>query len=608
MTDRLFSCFRSMRLQAKFTLVLTLSVFIPAFFAGLFLSGQIYGMVISDSIRKEQETASKTLPKIEEVLSQVHNAVTELTGLPFYHRLFGTPIEGSVASMLESEEAGQFAQQLRALTDKTLLTGIRFVIDLPEEELLPETESLTTGGEYSALKRYFSSLQDTNTYWRGIFQSSHPKELYCPSFYLGEDEKREYGNVAYIFRTILTSGGNVHTAYVAAYWPDSVLNGILSDNLTLENSVSYIINDRDSIVSSSDEQLSGTYWLSYKAISDSFLSSMYFVPRTILGKKLYVCFYSIRDPGWYMVTVLPEAPMIRKGNQIMLRLIMIYLLAIIAAAITSVLLSRSITGRISSVIGKMSTARSGIPVPMDEPTVNDEIGDLIDTYNYMTRKMAQLMEDQAKASEELRIAEFNALQAQINPHFLYNTMDMINWLAKQGRTDEISDAVQDLSRFYRLTLSRKQTISTIEDEEEHVTIYVRLQNMRFSENIELISDIPDELKAHSIPKLTLQPVIENAILHGIREKEDKSGTIVLTGWTEDGDIVLLVSDDGIGIPSERLSTILTGNGQGSGSGTNIAIYNTHRRLQLLYGKKYGLTYHSQPGEGTEVEIRIPLES
>lgn len=602
MTDRLFSCFRSMRLQAKFTLVLTLSVFIPAFFAGLFLSGQIYGMVISDAIRKEQETASKTLPKIEEVISQVQDAVTELTGLPFYHRLFGTPIEGSAASLLESEEAGQFAHELKALTDKTLLTGIRFVIDLPEEQILP------AGGEYAYLNRYFSSLQNTNTYWRGIFQSSHVNELYCPSFYLGEEEKREYGNVVYIFRTFLNSGGTVHSAYVAAYWPDSVLKEILSDNLTLENSVSYIINDRDSIVSSSDEQLSGTYWLSYKAISDSFLSSMYFVPRTILGKKLYVCFYSIRDPGWYMVTVLPEEPMIRKGNQIMLRLVMIYLLAIIAAAITSVLLSRSITGRISSVIGKMSTARSGIPVPMDEPTVNDEIGDLIDTYNYMTRKMAQLMEDQAKAAEELRIAEFNALQAQINPHFLYNTMDMINWLAKQGRTDEISDAVQDLSRFYRLTLSRKQTISTIEDEEEHITIYVRLQNMRFSENIELISDIPDELKAHSIPKLTLQPVIENAILHGIREKEDKSGTIVLTGWTEDGDIVLLVSDDGIGIPPERLSTILTGNGQGSGSGTNIAIYNTHRRLQLLYGKKYGLTYHSQPGEGTEVEIRIPLES
>ena len=608
MTDRLFSCFRSMRLQAKFTLVLTLSVFIPAFFAGLFLSGQIYGMVISDAIRKEQETASKTLPKIEEVISQVQDAVTELTGLPFYHRLFGTPIEGSVASLLESEEAGQFAHELKALTDKTLLTGIRFVIDMPEEELLPEKDSLPTGKEYSALKRYFSSLQDTNTYWRGIFQSTRVNELYCPSFYLGEEEKREYGNVAYIFRTFLNSGGTVHSAYVAAYWPDSVLKGILSDNLTLENSVSYIINDRDSIVSSSDEQLSGTYWLSYKAISDSFQSSMYFVPRTILGKKLYVCFYSIRDPGWYMVTVLPEEPMIRKGNQIMLRLVMIYLLAIIAAAITAVLLSRSITGRISSVIGQMSTARSGIPVPMDEPTVNDEIGDLIDTYNYMTWKMAQLMEDQAKAAEELRIAEFNALQAQINPHFLYNTMDMINWLAKQGRTDEISDAVQDLSRFYRLTLSRKQTISTIEDEEEHITIYVRLQNMRFSENIELISDIPDELKAHSIPKLTLQPVIENAILHGIREKEDKSGTIVLTGWTEDGDIVLLVSDDGIGIPPERLSTILTGNGQGSGSGTNIAIYNTHRRLQLLYGKKYGLTYHSQPGEGTEVEIRIPLES
>ena len=160
---------------------------------------------------------------------------------------------------------------------------------------------------------------------------------------------------------------------------------------------------------------------------------------------------------------------------------------------------------------------------MDEPTVNDEIGDLIDTYNYMTRKMAQLMEDQAKASEELRIAEFNALQAQINPHFLYNTMDMINWLAKQGRTDEISDAVQDLSRFYRLTLSRKQTISTIEDEEEHVTIYVRLQNMRFSENIELISDIPDELKAHLCHGCTaVKSPLFHHLPHGRQRQQKKT--------------------------------------------------------------------------------------
>ena len=197
------------------------------------------------------------------------------------------------------------------------------------------------------------------------------------------------------------------------------------------------------------------------------------------------------------------------------------------------------------------------------------------------------------------------LKSQVNPHFLYNTMDMINWMALQGQTEEISHAVQSLSRFYKLTLSRKKGISTIARELEHVTIYVQLQNMRYHDSIELITDIPDELSEYQIPKLTLQPVVENSILHGILEKESKSGTIVITGWMENKDIVLLISDDGVGISPEILSTILSGSGNSQSGGTNIAVYNTHRRLQILYGKDYGLTYSSNPGKGTEVEIRFP---
>ena len=131
--------------------------------------------------------------------------------------------------------------------------------------------------------------------------------------------------------------------------------------------------------------------------------------------------------------------------------------------------------------------------------------------------------------------------------------------------------------------------------------------MRYHDSISFISDIPDELLEYSIPKLTLQPIIENSVLHGILETDDKSGTIVLTGWMEDTDIVLLISDDGVGISPEILPTILSGNGNSTSGGTNIAIYNTHRRLQILYGPDYGLTYSSEPGHGTEVEIRIPAK-
>ena len=306
-----------------------------------------------------------------------------------------------------------------------------------------------------------------------------------------------------------------------------------------------------------------------------------------------------------MVTVLPAGPLITQSNMIMVQYILMYLAFLVLALILAHYMSRSITNRISSVIHQMSKVRKGRLSPMESPVYHDEIGDLIDTYNYMTRKMDQLMADQAKAAEELRIAEFHSLQAQINPHFLYNTMDMINWLAQQGRTDDVSTAVQSLSRFYKLTLSRKQSISTIAQETEHATIYLEIQNMRYHNSISFVSDIPDELMEYQIPKLTLQPLIENAVLHGILEKDDKTGTIVLTGWIEGTSIVLLISDDGVDIPSEKLSAILSGNGNSTSGGTNIAVYNTHRRLQILYGSDYGLTYSSTPGSGTEVEIRIP---
>lgn len=120
--------------------------------------------------------------------------------------------------------------------------------------------------------------------------------------------------------------------------------------------------------------------------------------------------------------------------------------------------------------------------------------------------------------------------------------------------------MQSLSRFYKLTLSRKKGISTIAKEEEHVSIYVHLQNMRYHDSISFISDIPDELMEYQIPKLTLQPVVENSILHGILEKPSKAGTIVLTGWMEENDVVLLISDDGVGIAPDKLPVILSGDG------------------------------------------------
>ena len=586
-----------MRLASKFTLVLMITATVPVIMMACFFYGKLYDMVVSYTIRQEQDISARTAPIVENLVQQVIDAHDGITNQAFFQTLFHQPVNSPFRMFENAGEIEDFQEYADGLISSGKVSGLQIYMDFPTSVKLFQDEKT---------RDYFSPMSKARgTYWYGIFQGTSTSSLFCPSFYLGDREKDAYGDMAYITSTTFYFQGNAYQAYVAVYTSSATFTDLLKDNLTVDGSVSYIINDRNAIVASSDESRSGIYLLDYDSIEDSFMSSNNFIERTILDTTVYAGFYNIKQPGWFMVTVLPAGPLITQSNMIMIQYILMYLGFLVLALILAHYISRSITNRISSVIHQMSKVRKGTLSPMESPIYHDEIGDLIDTYNYMTRKMDQLMADQAKAAEELRIAEFHSLQAQINPHFLYNTMDMINWLAQQGRTEEISSAVQSLSRFYKLTLSRKQSISTIARETEHVTIYLQIQNMRYHDSISFVSDIPDELMEYQIPKLTLQPIIENSVLHGILEKPDKSGTIVLTGWIEDSSIVLLISDDGVGIPSEKLATILSGEGVSSSGGTNIAVHNTHRRLQILYGSDYGLTYSSTPGNGTEVEIRIP---
>ena len=324
-------------------------------------------------------------------------------------------------------------------------------------------------------------------------------------------------------------------------------------------------------------------------------------------EKIYALSHS-DITGWTIVGCMNMSELLRNSRQTRSIYVLVAVGLIIVALLISSLIARNITLPIQKLRDSMKSVQKGNFDIEDIEVISDnEIGSLTRSFNVMTHRIRELMEQNVKEQEQKRKIELKALQSQINPHFLYNTMDMINWQALQGHTNEVSTAVQNLSRFYKLTLSRKKGISTIECEEEHVSIYITLQNMRYHDSIDFISDIPDELMEYQIPKLTLQPVVENAILHGILEKESKSGTIVLTGWLEESDIVILISDDGVGISPEKLQTILSGTGQSSSGGTNIAIYNTHRRLQILYGQKYGLSYTSISGQGTEVQIRIPAK-
>jgi two-component system sensor histidine kinase YesM len=303
------------------------------------------------------------------------------------------------------------------------------------------------------------------------------------------------------------------------------------------------------------------------------------------------------------------------------------LLLFIAAVITQIGFSFNLSKRIVRVAARITPGPDASLKKIPAGEGGDEIDQLIDTYNLMVERISSLIESERQTADKLKVSEVRALQSQINPHFLYNMLDMINWQAKKGNAEAVSRAVQSLSRFYRLVLSGEGILIPIRDELRHVELYMELQNMRYEDKINFIIDVPDELMDCQIPKLVLQPIVENSLLHGIFEKEVPSGTVVIMAWEEINsgtgrdDIVITVSDDGVGMSDEKLKnlkqilnlaakgirpdTVETGDGAGS---TYVAVYNTEQRLTMLFGAEYGLSYrHNQP-EGTEVEIRIPKET
>lgn len=597
-TKRRGSFYKKLKLQTKFTLTHLVIATIPMIVLAVFFYTKLYDMIIADNIRTEQNASTQTAPLIEDAVSGILQFHDQLTSEEFYHQIVSSARTEALNDLADSESADVFLNTIKNAADDVLITDVKLYMDIPRTDRI--------FSNYPMCKTVLPINNAWGTYWYGIFNGTPSlRSLFCPSFYLGSYEIKHNGDMAYITKSSIIYEGERVPCYLAIYFSQEYFDRLLKDNLSSSSNVAYIINDRDSLVATSDQALSGAYHFGYDEVQEHFMSSNNFILKRVLGEDVYAGFYSIKNTDWYMVVAMPSQPMISKSISIMAGFILVYVACILIAFLIATLLSHSITNRLSAVINQMTKSRIGPPVALPDADTHDEIGDLISTYNYMTRVINQLMDDQAKAAEDLRVAEFNSLQAQINPHFLYNTMDMINWLSQQGRSQDVTSAIQKLSRFYKLTLSRKQSLSTIADELEHVSIYVQLQNMRFHDTIDFLIDIPDNLQEYSIPKLTFQPVIENCVLHGILEKESKQGTIVLAGWLDGEDIVILISDDGVGIAEEKLNDILTGRGTSRGKGSNIAVYNTHRRLQLMYGLEYGLTYTSTCGSGTEVEIRLP---
>jgi two-component system sensor histidine kinase YesM len=238
---------------------------------------------------------------------------------------------------------------------------------------------------------------------------------------------------------------------------------------------------------------------------------------------------------------------------------------------------------------------------------NDELSQLGQGFNHMLSEIKNLIEQVYREQKSKREAELRILQAQIKPHFLYNTLDNIKWMAQEHKAQDIVDVVAALTKLFRHTISKGEEIIKVKEEIEHITSYLYIQKVRYEEKLNYSIDIDADTLELFMVRLSLQPLVENAIYHGIKQKRG-SGNVRLTGKIQDQTLLFTVYDDGIGIEPEKVQELnaMLDDRKLTHGRSGYGIYNVNERIKMTFGDQYGLKYASEPGEWTCVEARYPI--
>lgn len=308
--------------------------------------------------------------------------------------------------------------------------------------------------------------------------------------------------------------------------------------------------------------------------------------------------------GWTVVDCTNVRELLSKSRQAQSIYVLTAVILVIVALLFSRFMARSITLPIQKLRDSMKKVQEGDFSVSDVVVDSDnEIGSLTKSFDVMTHRIQELMEQNVHEQEEKRKSELKALQSQINPHFLYNTLDSIIWMAEGRKYEEVVLMTASLARLLRQSISNEDEVVPIANEVEYAKGYLTIQKMRYKDKLEFQIDVDPSILHIPLIKLVLQPIIENAIYHGLKYKESK-GLLIIKGFMKDGNAVLQVIDDGVGMSEETLAHIYDRHKVNYHS-NGVGVYNVQKRLKLYYGEDYGITYESAEDKGTTATITIP---
>lgn len=492
-------------------------------------------------------------------------------------------------------------------SEATLISTLFKTVILENDNLVDSIIVCTNSGKlYMGGNGISLSLKEINQRV-AEFEQTRPFENWSICLEPEPIDKRNPEQMLSLYFTLRNTTSHENNGYIYAMLrPEQLMAGVHSfpENRTIiltDENMNIIYNSNgDCIGLPLESALSGEY--------DFLQDNMLYRDE---NRTLQLAVHTVTEvSGWHLIEIEPYSSVLSELNYYVFFIVFLFLVTVFFVVIFSVLCSRAIAHPLHEMQESMIAVQNGDYTVEMKVESDDEIGHLAATYNIMLARIRKLIQDIYDTEQKKRETEIQVLQTQINPHFLYNTLNSIHWMAVVQGMNNISDMVSSLVQILQYSLGKYNSYATLRTEVETLEPYLFIQNVRFGNGISFSEDIPSEYEGCVVPRLILQPLVENCITHGLRSNGRK-GRISINCHSSDNILYIDVSDNGTGFPhdipeftayeSVRL-LFPTPNDRSS-----IGLENTHNRIKLFYGEQYGLYLQSQSGKGSTVRIAIPCQ-
>jgi two-component system sensor histidine kinase YesM len=589
--DMLFNKLYAGHIKNKLLFAYFFLIIIPLGSFSLFTMSVLSNMLQEQTLSAATKTFENTTYITEETFSQIENLLNTLAKNELIYRMASTDTEGYSLynQLMDTNSIEDIFGHFREITKADRL---RFYVN---------NDGIYTGQNREIF--HINEIEQADWYLDAT-NSIETNFLFDPALY--EDVTKQEKEMFSLVR-IIYNPSNI-TEILALLRVDidkkEFINMAVRTPVT-KNSSFFLMQENEMLLTSKKKYEEQFYSELFTELSTN--PSKEWLQVQICKENYFYRYSTIYHTNWNVVSVVPYADVYGDSIQLCIELLILVLVVGGISYFIAYVVARSTFDRIIRLTESIKKVEEGDVGTVLSVQGTDEIGLTMQAFNNMMRRINILMNEREEDGKEIKSLELKALQAQINPHFLYNSLDLINCIAIEREVPDIVTMVNALGKFYKISLSQGRDIISIQEEIMHAELYVKIQNLRFNYNIHFVVQAEKETLECKIIKIVLQPIVENAIIHGIFEKPTQEGIILLTVALNQDDILFTIQDNGIGMDETTWKEHFDFQKDKVSTSKGYGVRNIHERCQLAYGTPYGITCISKENEGTTVTLRIPRQ-